>query len=60
MPTNQTQFQTGLSLREFQRRFGTETQCREALLALRWPEGFVCPHWASAECSRLERQGRWY
>lgn len=60
MPTNQVQFQAGLSLREFQRRFGTELQCREALLALRWPQGFVCPHCSATDSSRFERLGRWY
>jgi transposase-like protein len=34
----------GMSLYEFQERYGTEQQCRDALLALRWPNGFVCPH----------------
>jgi len=37
------QFQKGLSLHGFQSNYGTEQQCRDALLALRWPEGFVCP-----------------
>jgi transposase-like protein len=37
------QFQEGMSLYEFQAKYGTEQQCRDALLALRWPKGFVCP-----------------
>jgi transposase-like protein len=28
---------------ELEARFGTEKACREYLLKLRWPEGFVCP-----------------
>ena len=28
---------------ELEARFGTEQACRDYLLALRWPEGFVCP-----------------
>ncbi len=28
---------------EFEQRFSTEEQCRQFLLRLRWPEGFVCP-----------------
>ena len=28
---------------ELEPRFGTERACREYLLKLRWPEGFVCP-----------------
>jgi transposase-like protein len=31
------------SLAEFEKQFGTEDACREYLLRLRWPEGFVCP-----------------
>jgi hypothetical protein len=36
-------FQKGQSLPAFLKSYGTEQQCREALLALRWPDGFVCP-----------------
>lgn len=43
MPKNMVQFQQGVSLGDFMKRFGTETQCREALFRWRWPEGFVCP-----------------
>lgn len=31
------------SLREFNRRFATETDCEEFLFAVRYPQGFVCP-----------------
>ena len=34
----------GLSPAMFQKYFGTERKCHEALIALRWPNGFVCPH----------------
>jgi hypothetical protein len=37
MPMNRVQFQPGMSLREFQARFGTEQQCRQALQEARWP-----------------------
>jgi transposase-like protein len=30
-------------LLEFERRFGSEEACRQYLMKLRWPEGFVCP-----------------
>jgi transposase-like protein len=40
---NPIQFGKGLSLSEFQERFGTEEQCRQAVIAWRWPYGFVCP-----------------
>jgi transposase-like protein len=28
---------------EFERRFATDEACREYILALRWPDGFICP-----------------
>jgi transposase-like protein len=43
MARNPIQFGKGLSLSEFQEHYGTEEQCREAILAWRWPTGFVCP-----------------
>lgn len=43
MARNPIQFGKGLSLSEFQERYGTEEQCRQAVIAWRWPEGFVCP-----------------
>lgn len=47
MSRNPVQFQKGLSLPEFIRRYGTEEQCHGALVAMRWPDGFVCPHCGS-------------
>ena len=43
MSKNKVQFQRGTSLREFLALYGTETQCQKALIAWRWPRGFVCP-----------------
>jgi len=43
MARNKIQFQKGLSLNEFLKRYGTEDQCFEALYAWRWPRGFACP-----------------
>jgi len=43
MAKNRIQFQKGLSLTKFLKRFGTEGQCAEALARWRWPGGFVCP-----------------
>lgn len=50
---------------EFDAKFGTERACRNYLVKLRWPEGFVCPHcaakqawvvreilWQCAQCGR--------
>ena len=33
----------GLSDEAFREAFGTEEQCRAALVRLRWPGGYVCP-----------------
>jgi transposase-like protein len=43
MPMNRIQFQPGLSMCEFFDCYGTEAKCQAALLAARWPQGFVCP-----------------
>ncbi len=43
MARNRVQFQKGLSLAEFHERYGTEERCQDALMAMRWPDGFVCP-----------------
>lgn len=43
MSINRIQFQRGLSMPEFLKLYGTESQCEMALEKARWPEGFVCP-----------------
>ena len=43
----------GLSEAEFRARFGTETQCRAALFALRWGQGWVCPACGHGRCAEL-------
>lgn len=43
MARNAIQFQAGLSMSAFLRRFGTEEQCEAAVRRWRWPQGFVCP-----------------
>jgi transposase-like protein len=40
---NKVQFQKGLSEPEFDRLYGSEAACREALRRWRWPTGFECP-----------------
>ena len=35
-------------MQDFFSRYGTEDQCREALFAKRWPNGFVCPKCAGS------------
>ncbi|MDZ4841135.1 MAG: IS1595 family transposase, partial [Hyphomicrobium aestuarii] len=37
MARNGVQFQKGLSMAEFHRRFGTEEHCHAALVSMRWP-----------------------
>src|ERR1700752_4312051 len=43
MARNMVQFQKGLSEAQFVVLYGTEDQCREAVIRWRWPSGFVCP-----------------
>src|SRR5712671_1817792 len=43
MARNKVQFQKGLSEAQFAVLYGTEDQCREAVVRWRWPSGFVCP-----------------
>ena len=40
---------------EFEKRFGTEAKCVEYLGALRWPEGFICPHCGEKEAWQTKR-----
>lgn len=60
MAMNRVQFQSGLSLPAFLRRYGSERQCEQALEAARWPEGFVCPHCAGTRHSKFTRQEQAY
>ena len=46
MANQQIQFQPGMSIPEFLRRFGTEAQCVEAVKLTRWPDGLRCPRCA--------------
>jgi hypothetical protein len=41
MPRNPVQFQKWMSDADFDRLYGTEEQCRDALFAWRWPKGFT-------------------
>jgi hypothetical protein len=43
MAMNRIQFQPGLSMPEFFKRYGTESQCEAALEQSRWPDGLHCP-----------------
>ncbi|WP_230877026.1 transposase [Paenibacillus macerans] len=43
----------GTELQSFSSRFNSEQDCMEALIAMKWPNGFVCPRCAHTRCSRL-------
>jgi len=43
MVRNKVQFQKGLSEAQFASLYGTEDQCREAVMRWRWPSRFICP-----------------
>ena len=60
MGINRVQFQKGLSMAEFFKAYGTEAKCHEALVASRWPEGFVCPCCSEKAHSRFMHDGRTY
>lgn len=57
MSMNTIQFQRGLSLPQFQARYGTEQQCERALVAERWPHGWQCAH-CGCKRSFLTRNGQ--
>jgi len=64
MARNKVQFQKGLSEVEFERRYGSEQQCLDQVIAWRWPEGFECPQCGGARhCvikpSRSYPRGLW-
>lgn len=43
MPRNPVQFQKGMSDVDFDRLYGAESQCQDALFAWHWLQGFICP-----------------
>jgi transposase-like protein len=56
MKKNQVQFQSGMSLMVFLERYGTEEQCREALVKARWPKGWRCPDCGHTGHCHLKRR----
>lgn len=40
-------------LQPFGGRYSSEEECMEALIAMKWPNGFVCPRCAYTRCSRV-------
>ncbi len=57
MSRNTVQFQKGMSLYDFMKRFGSEALCRKALFKWRWPQGFVCPECGGTSYCTLKSQG---
>jgi len=53
MAMNRIQFQPGLSMPEFLKRYGTEAKCAATLEQARWPTGFRCPRCDGAAYSRV-------
>lgn len=53
MPRNKVQFQKGISLNEFIKKYGTDDQCFDALYKWRWPDGFICPSCGHNKCCEL-------
>jgi len=60
MAINHVQFQRGLPIAEFMQRYGTQEQCHAALVAARWPDGFVCPECGCRRHSSFLRDGLRY
>lgn len=60
MAINRVQFQRGLPMAEFMGRYGTQEQCHAALVASRWPNGFVCSECGSSRHSTFLRDGLRY
>lgn len=60
MAQNPIQFQTGMSLSDLFKDYGTESQCEAALEQARWPKGFECPHCGGSRHSRFHQGGRTY
>lgn len=60
MGINRVQFEKGLSMSGFMARYGTEEQCHAALVASRWPSGFVCPACGSTRHCHFKSKGLHY
>lgn len=60
MGMNMVQFQKGLSLAEFIKRYGSEDACEKALFASRWPRGWRCPKCDCEQSCTFYREGRKY
>ncbi len=57
---NKVQFQGGLSLPAFLKRYGSEAQCEQALQQARWPNGLVCARCQATAATQFMRFGHRY
>lgn len=48
-----------MNLNQFNERFGTEEQCREYLVASRWPNGPQCPRCSAPEVAKVSNRWAW-
>ena len=60
MANSKVQFQVGLSMADFMKRYGTESLCQAALEQSRWPQGFHCQECRYTEASVFFRGERKY
>jgi transposase-like protein len=58
MARNRVQFQKGLSEADFEALYGSVDKCRAAIIAWRWPQGFVCPHCGSRRHSHISTRDK--
>ena len=59
MKKNPIQFQSGLSLSDFHKKYGTDQKCRRVLFNLKWPQGFVCPRCGYKRYSLIKKPCRY-
>ncbi len=60
MAMNMVQFQSGLSMPDFMKRYGTEAKCRRTMFRSCWPKGFRCPACSARDHSKFHRGGQIY
>ncbi len=58
MTKNKVQYQKGLSINGFLKKFGTEEQCEKAIFNWRYPQGFVCKNCSNTTFCRLHHRPR--
>jgi len=59
MPRNRPIAYSTMSLLDFQSRFAMERDCHEYMLAVRFPDGFVCPRCGSSHAGSISTRGLW-